>query len=1215
MFGQEARGSISGRVTDSSGGVIPNANVTVTNTATNETRRLTTNETGYYEANFLEPSVYTVSVEAGGFKKAVRSGLTVNVSARLDIGFSLEVGAVTESIEVTGEAPLLETTTASGGRVLDQRQLVNLPFSDLNPFALSALAPGMQWTGQPEYRRPFDNGGTSAFNTMGGVGQNEYTMDGMTVTGSGRRVGYTPPADAITEFKLETSNFDASQGFTSGAAINVVSRSGTNKLSGSVFDQHWQQRWNATGHFDRLRWENDVRTGKISADSPKQASGRSNNYGFTASGPVLIPKILNGRDRLFWTFTWNGIRQSKAETTDSKNITVPTMAMRQGDFSELLNAPNGANLFTIYDPRSARQDGSRVVRLPFPGNKGIPILNPMAAFYSKLFPTPNNVPGLVSPEGFDNYLASAMPKDEKFNSIINRYDWVINDKVRLNGRWQWNDRLADEYDWMYETQRGLQSNGLTRINRGGNVNMLWTLNSTNILDMNYGISRFEEGSRNTTRTAYGPSDVGLPAYLDQRAGDNRVLPAQDFNNIDDISGGYPVVGSIITNHELRVAMTTIKGAHSFKYGWQERRHRWAGFGPGNSSSNYSWRNSWTRRADNDNVSSNHGHDWASFLMGLPNGINIDTNDSVYYTTPRRAFYFQDDWRVSDKFRLSFGLRYEAEGGTTERYDRSITRVFDPNLAQPFAADAAKAYAKNPIPELPASAFNANGGTYYFGQGGFDSGTKGTHILLPKVGAVYSMNNKTVIRAGWGMYMDTYNVSNDRFDTNGFNQSTGTPVSNDLGLTFCCGVGPAAGIGSGNTPINNPFPVRADGTRFNEPLQSRLGPVSRVGTGFDVRPWNFRPDLQHRWRFGFQRELARNLLLDVSYNGAYSYLTRNYRINYLPAKYWSTGMARNQANDDYLNQNFPNPFRITNLTGLQQSDPVIYNYLASVGLFTGSNIRRHQLLRPYPQYSGTLQGMRPEDNWRDKQGYNTYHDMQLLVERRFTAGLTTSFMWTWATSQVADWLANEFDTQQTERVNNNVLPHRISWSGTYELPWGKGRSKLKEGFLSYIVGNWNTGWVYQWQTGPATGDWGNRFFYGDINQLGEVFSSDSRKTDMHQWFDPSAVYRGTGAVPDGFVGFEGRSNMQPGSYHVRVFPIRTDLIRADGIMNWDLKVERMFPIMPERGMQARFSVDLLNAFNHTNFSGPNLDPTSGNFGKVTSQRGLPRVIQFNLRFEF
>ncbi len=577
---QEARGSISGRVTDPTGSVIPNATVTVTNTETNATRRLTTNENGYYEANLLDPSTYNVMVEAGGFKKSLQTGLVLNVSARLEWNVGLEIGGVTETVEVTAETPLLETTTASGGRVLDQRQLINLPTSDLNPFALSALAPGMQWTGQPEYRRAFDNGGTSAFNTSGGVGQNEYSIDGMTVTGTGRRVGFTPPADSITEFKLETSNFDASQGFTSGAAINVSSRSGTNALHGAVSDQHWQQRWNATPFFTRETYDAGVRNGTIDPDTKqKQATGRSNNYAVSASGPVYIPKLFNGKDKLFWTLTWNGIRQSKAETTSSTDVTVPTDAMKAGDFSYFLTVPNGANLYTVYDPRSARLNGTTVSRTPFPGNKGVPVLNPTYAYYSKLFPTPNNISGKVTPEMYNNYFGSAMPKDEKFNSIVNRYDYAINQNHRINGRWQWNDRLADEYDWTYETARGLHSNGLTRINRGANMGYLWTINSSNILDANFGWSRFEEGSRNSTRTAVNAKAVGLPDYIDQRAGGNTQLPRLDFNNITDVGGEYPAISAKSNTYEYRATMTTIKGAHSFKYGWQERRNLFAESGP------------------------------------------------------------------------------------------------------------------------------------------------------------------------------------------------------------------------------------------------------------------------------------------------------------------------------------------------------------------------------------------------------------------------------------------------------------------------------------------------------------------------------------------------------------------------------------------------------------------------------------------------------------
>ena len=1215
---QEARGAIGGRVTDSTGGIVANAKVAVHNTQTNETRRLITNDTGYYEANFLEPSTYTVSVEAAGFKKLNRGGLTVNVGARLEINLTLEIGALAETVEVTAEAPLLETSSASGGRVLDQQQLVNLPFSDLNPFALSALAPGMQWTGQPEYRRPFDNGGTSAFNTSGGVGQNEYTMDGMSVTGTGRRVGFTPPADSVSEFKLETSNFDASQGFTSGASINVSSKSGTNALHGSVFNQHWQQRWNATPFFTREPFDAGVRVGTIDATKKqKQAPGRSNNYGISAAGPVYLPKIFNGRNRVFWTLTWNGIRQSKAETTSSTDVTVPTEAMKQGDFSYFLTVPNGANRFTIYDPRSARLDGSTVVRTPFPGNKGIPALNPAYAYYAKLYPTPNNIPGKVTAEMANNYFASAMPKDEKFNAIVNRYDWVVSQNHRLNVRWQWNDRLANEYDWTYETAPGLHSNGLTRINRGGNIGYLWTLNSTNILDTSFGISRFEEGSRNTTRTKVSAKDVGLPAYIDARAGAAVQLPRLDFETISDVGGDYPGITTKSNTFEYRAIMTTIRGSHSFKYGWQERRNLFAESGYGSSTGYFNFKsNFWNRASNVDNVSISHVRDWAAFMMGTPTSMYLDTNDSAYWRTPRRALFFQDDWRLSTKFRVSLGLRYEREGGISERFNRGIASpVVD--QASPISSLAQAAYASNPVAELAASAFKATGITNYLGTNGYDTATKGLHSWLPKLGVVYSLNTKTVIRGGWGMYADTLNVSNDRPSRIGFNQATDTPVSNNDGLTFCCNVG--SGLASGLTPMNDPFPVRSTsgGTRFDDPFRSALAGLARynTSTNIDTFQWEHKPSLQHRWRVGLQREIARNLMVDVSYNGAYSYLAVLANLNYLPGQYWTTGNVRNQTNDNYLNANFPNPFNIKNLAALQSSNAALYRYMSGNSFFTAANMSRQKLLRAYPGFGGILREYgRPGESSRN--GYMTYHDFQAMVDRRFTKGFQSTFMYTYATSRVADWMANEFDASPTERPNNNVLPHRIAWTAVYETPFGKGRTYLKQGPLAWIVGNWNASWVFQLQSGPGTGDWGNRFFYGDQNQLASLFNSDaSRSKDILQWFDKSIAWTGSGAPPSGFTGFEGRSSAQPGSYHVRVFPIRLDSLRADGIFNIDAKVERIFPIKPEKGINARFSVDMLNATNHTNFSGPNLDPTNTNFGRVTSQRGLSRVIQFNVRVDF
>lgn len=1040
----------------------------------------------------------------------------------------------------------------------------------------------------------------------------------MTVTGTGSRVGFTPPSDSVGEFKLETSNFDASQGFTSGAAINVASRQGTNALHGALFNQHWQQRWNATPFFTREPFDAGVRSGTIPSDRQKQATGRSNNYSMTASGPVFIPKLVNLKDKVFWTITWNGIRQSKAETTSSTDRTVPTDAMKQGDFSYFLNVPNGANLYTIYDPRSATLQGNNVVRTPFPGNKGVPILNPTVGYYAKLYPTPNNISGKVTPELYNNYFAAAMPKDEKFNAIVNRYDWVVSQNHRVNVRWQWNDRLADEYDFTYETARGLHSNGLTRINKGGNIGYIWTINSSNILDVGAGLSRFEEGERNTSRTAVNAAQVGLPAYIDQRAGGNTLLPRLDFNNISDFGGSYPAITSKSNTYEYRAAMTTIMGSHTFKYGWQERRNLFASSGPGSSTGIYTFRNNWTRAANTDTISSNHVHDWAAFLMGVPSSISIDYNDSGYWKTPRRALYFQDDWRLTSKLRLSLGLRYENEGGTSERFNRGIVGpIF--NEASPITSMVEAAYAANPIPELAASGFKATGITRYLGTDGYNTVNNGVNWFLPKVGVVYSINNKTVIRGGWAMYSDTSvaNTTLNRPNQTGFSQSTGTPVSNDSGYTFCCGVGSAAGLTANSNPMKDPFPIRAasGNTRFDDPFRTALGGFARYGNSIDTVNWNYKPALQNRWRIGIQREIARNLMVDVSYNGSYSYEPILARINYLPEKYWSTGMTRNSANDTFLTTNFKNPYNIANLAALQSSNPTLYRWASGNSFFTGSNMQRAQLLRVGQSMYSTLRSFgRPgEDPWN---GYTKYSDIQILVERRFTGGFQTTFMYTAAKSRTADWMANEFDAAPTERPNNSTLPHRIAWTAVYETPFGKGRKFVSDGFLSHVVGNWNLSWVHQWQSGPATGDWNNLFFYGDQSQLGDLWKHDEmRSSDYLKWFDPSLAYRGTGAAPSGFTGFEGRSAALPGNYHVRMFPITQDSLRADGIFNLDLKVERMFPISIEKGIQARFAFDMLNATNHTNFGQPERNPTSGNFGRVTSQRGLSRVLQFTLRFEF
>ncbi|MDP2999277.1 MAG: TonB-dependent receptor [Bryobacterales bacterium] len=1209
-WSQEARGSIAGKVADPQGAVIPGASVTVTNVDTNSIRRTRTNDTGYFEATLLNPGQYSVAVEAPGFRRAVRSGLDLNVAGRLDLPFQLEVGAVSESVEVTAAAPLLDTTTASGGRVIDTRQILQLPLGDMSPFALSAMTPGMAPTGQSAERRLMDKGGTSSFYTLGGVGQNEYTLDGAPVTGSNRRVGFAPPGEAVDEFKLETMPFDAAYGHTTGATINAITKGGTNVFHGSMHEMHRQQRWNATPHFVRLAWEDAVRNGRKKSSDPKQPAGRTNNFGASIGGPVRIPKVYNGKDKLFFFFNYYGFYESRPETSDSSSFTVPRVSSRQGDFSDL--AALDAVKYTIYDPRSARLQAGRVVRTPFPGNKGIPVLNPVYRFYEKIYPLPNDPPGLVSPEGNNNYMVpGAIRQIWGVKSFINRADYNLSDRHRLYGRWYWDHAYEPGGDWTVETSPGLHINGLTRFNKGGGGRYLWALSSATVLDLGVSFTRFNEGYIRPKQLALKPTDVGLPSYLDVKSGDYHTLASLNIGGMQGMGNNYGVITGRGATGEFSAAMTTIRGSHSLKYGWQERRYWFTSAGPGYSSGIFSFDRSYMRPTDDNTTAADLGLSWAAFMMGVPSTISIDTNDSGFWSTPFRALYVQDDWRLSNRLRLSLGLRYEREGGITERFSRAVAGGFLADAKLPFSDAAEAAYARSPLTELPAAQFKVLGGTEYLGAQR-KKFTDGTNFLLPRIGVVYQINSKTVLRTGYGWYYDTLNANNTRANQLGYSLPTGTPVSNDNGVTFCCGVGAAAGLSSSSNPMADPFPVRADGSRFDVPYGNSLGPVAFAGRGLTFTPRDFQPARQQRWRIGLQRQIGGDTLLDVSYNGSYAKIPVSQPVSFLPQQYWATGNVRNQAIDDDLNRNVPNPFSTANLSALQTSNPALYGYLRTQAFFTGSTIRKNQLLRAFPQMNG-LTGVRPGISAADSMGRTRYHDFQFLFEKRYSRGLQSTVMYTYSYSETQDFYWDEYDARPSYEPNTLTRPHRLVWSTIYELPFGKGRKWVQTGPIQHLIGGWQLSWIYQFQSGPPT-SWGRYFYYGDLNNIQDVFNQEkAHSQDVHLWFDPNIAYRGTGPVPSGFSGFEGRAANQPGSFHRRVFPARLGSLRADGVRGWDAKILRRFRFAE----RASFSVaaDIINLTSHTNFGAPVTNPTNRDFGRVTGQQGVGRTIQVAGRLEF
>ncbi|HEV2667004.1 MAG TPA: carboxypeptidase-like regulatory domain-containing protein, partial [Blastocatellia bacterium] len=400
---QEFRGSITGRVVDNNGAAVANAAVTITNTATNVTSSTTTNGDGDYTALYLIPGSYRVNVEATGFKKSTRQNVELRVGDKLQIDLQLEVGNVADTVNVTTDAPLLETNSATAGQVIDRRRISELPLSDGNPFSLTRLATGIGYVGDLKFSRPFDNNGTSDFisNGLSRGGGHEFTLDGVPNTddNGSMRVAFVPPADAVQEFKVETASFDAQQGHGAGATVNVALRSGTNRLHGTGYEFIRNDVLSANDFF--LNRTNLVTTPSRDKDKDGKADRdalRYNRYGGTIGGPIVLPKKLfgplgyNGRDRSFFFFAYEGLKDVFPEPNQ---FTVPTDAERNGDLSSLL-AINSS--FQIFNPYSARQEGSRIRRDPFRCDAAG---NPLAPLANKTQPagTPcNRIPAsLISP--------------------------------------------------------------------------------------------------------------------------------------------------------------------------------------------------------------------------------------------------------------------------------------------------------------------------------------------------------------------------------------------------------------------------------------------------------------------------------------------------------------------------------------------------------------------------------------------------------------------------------------------------------------------------------------------------------------------------------------------------------------------------------------------------------------------------------------------------
>jgi len=1172
LAAQDFRGSISGTVTDESGGVLPGASVTVTNTGTNVATKMTTNDRGFYQARYLISGTYSVEASLDGFQTVLKSGVEVRVGDSLALDIVLALGRVSEVLEITASTPYLDTTSTAIGAVIDRQQIQELPLADGTAYMLTRLAPGVVESSDLHFARPMDNANLGGFITNGAKGGNDFTIDGapnvvsyQQVNYGGARIGFSPPSDAIAEFRINTNDFDAQQGHTAGANVNLALKSGTNKFHGSA------------SFFNRSsdRAENSIFSERAGIDVVDRSYNRGNAV---LSGPIF-------KDKTFFMVSGERLKDLTVEPT---TYSVPTLKMRDGDFSELL-----ASNIKIYDPLTGTTN-----RTAFPGNIIPPErLNPIALALLSYWPKPNQE---GTSTGANNYFSN-MPRNYDYTAALMRLDhnFTVNQKLALTG--YWNTREEDRYNW-----GGVINDFAVTAGFDNRDNLGFTATYTNLFTPNLigdvRLSYAQFGEWRNPAQSFDPAALGFDAATVALFRGYQYLP------YFTIGGGgltYQPLGSQRSdysegrnnpfyNESFAATGTWALSDHTIRAGYDLRVQTWKQRNDAYMAGRYNFDGSYTRA--NNSASISAGQSLAQFLLGIPtSGGNsfIDNNADGQFQQTYHALFAQDTWSPSSGLTVNFGLRAEMDTGLTETKNRNMTG-FDPTAVNPLNDAARAAYAKNPIDEIPADQFQVLGGLLYEGRPIYDR----LVTYLPRVNASYMIGTKTVVRGGVGLFSPPYYF--DAINQAGYSQQTLLVSTNDSGKTFIA-------------DLNDPFPNGLD-----TPPGSSQGLLTWTGRELSATPAVLvnserKSAIYTRWQLGAQHDLGAGWVIQLDYIGSRGKnLPVRRDLNYLPEEYVSTKRDRDTAQETYLTTNVTNPFK-----GLLPGTTL-----------NGSTIQRQQLLRAYPEFVGVAVV--------EYDGSDSYDAGQLTISKRFQNGLSIMASYTQSKSLEKVTRVNGYDTELEERTSPDDRPKRASVGATVPIPVGKGRKWGDKwgSVLQAFFGGWNVSVSYQYQegfpisytsSGIPTG-WPVLYFdptcnfkdlkvgsVGSRNSQGKIIGLDVPAWDTYCFYFHDAAVQTNGVDDPAKQRADPRINL---GYGARYNPTILENMRMPNMHLLDLGLSKWFDF--GAGVQLQIRIDAINAINYTVYwlDGANsLNPRNANFGKFTSQRNNPRDIQLGARLTF
>ena len=854
---QDRTASMTGTVHDPSGAPVPEAQITVRNTETGIKRTTRTSGSGDYTVTLLDPGTYDTLVEHAGFKSIQRNGIVLHVNDNVRLDYALVLGEVSQVVDVREDMPLLRTTDASLGQVVDNQKVTSLPLNGRSSFRLVELTPGYIPTPGASGQFgdiPVNTTWDSNFSINGGQGySNEIMIDGApSTTGFFDQITTMPSVDALVEFKVQTNSMSAEFGRTGGGVLNVTTKSGTNVLHGTAFEFLRNSVLGANDYFNNL-------TG-----NPRVAF-KMNQFGGSIGGPVVLPKVYNGENRTFFFFNYEGTRWRRGAVSIT---TVPTPAERQGDFSH--DVTNAGQLVAIYDPTSTVPDpahAGQYVRTAFPGNV-IPAsrINVIGANIASYYPLPNTAGSGAS--GLNNYVSNAGGAVNK-NQFNGRLDHQFTARDKIFGRISSDvTDLCQPNIYGNVASPGGSSVGCTTFkNRSAALEDDFTISPNVLFTLRYGFARWYQ-IRAGLSYGFNQTTLGFPAALVSQ----EQIPVFPTVNVN----GYGALGNQGSNylsngndtHSLLPSLTIVHGRQVIKVGADLRLMRINYFNPTSPGGVYNFTQAFTQGPNPLVSSANAGDSFASLLLGTAGSGSLTTDAGVSMQNYYFAGYVQDDIKLTDKLTLSAGLRYETETPYTERHNRLVG--FDSNIASPAANPA--------FPGLTGGLIFANPSNRYvydWYKGGFG----------PRLGLAYQIGKNMVVRAGGGFFYAPLQISNNAV---GFSPSSGYSSSTPL----------TASIDGGLTPFNSLATAYASG--LVQPTGSTLGAATFLGQGITV--WDSHPIMprSYQWNFDVQRQLPWNVLIDAAYVGNRGvHLAGNRQFDAMPPQYLGEGSA--------LLQSVANPF--------------------------------------------------------------------------------------------------------------------------------------------------------------------------------------------------------------------------------------------------------------------------------------------------------------------